>query len=217
MIEQVCTVDSSSELTSKSTTEPEQSREVRLIGGLLRNDDGAWREFERTYAPAIRASIGRILRRFSHVATSDAPREVYAGFCLGLIQEKKRLLTFDPARGTRLGSWLIMLAVHSTYDYLRAVKRRPFGVPIENMYDLASSSPQADELCISQQRDAVLQALLKDLTERERQFVNLHFELGLEAEQVASRMGISVKTVYTKRHKLQNKLESMLVTCRDAA
>jgi len=32
---------------------------------------------------------------------------------------------YDPNRGSKLGSWLGLLAINTTYDYLRATTRRP--------------------------------------------------------------------------------------------
>jgi RNA polymerase sigma-70 factor, ECF subfamily len=51
---------------------------------------------------------------------------------------------------------------------------------------------------------------MNDLSARDREFMQLYFGLGLEPQQVASKMGISIKTVYTKRHKIQARLESLL-------
>ena len=45
----------------------------------------------------------------------------------------------------------------------------------------------------------------------------LHFGQGMAPEQVAVEMGISVKTVYTKKHKLRGRLEAMLYNYRTAA
>ncbi len=110
-----------------------------------------------------------------------------------------------------------MLAVHATYDYLRTLRRRPTGIPIENVLDLATGSPAPEELCIQRQRNEVVAKLLGELTEKDRQFMVLHFGQGLEPEQVALAMGISVKTVYTKKHKLRGRLEAMLTNYRTAA
>ena len=38
----------------------------------------------------------------------------------------------------------------------------------------------------------------------------LYYAEGLEAEQVAEEMGISVKTVYSKKHKIRTRLAELL-------
>jgi RNA polymerase sigma-70 factor (ECF subfamily) len=188
-----------------------------LLDGLLHDRVDAWAEFDRRYSRMLYACIARIVRRFVRSTGSEDANEIYATFCLSIVQEKKRLRSFEPDRGTKLGSWLAMLAVHATYDYLRSLRRRPTGVPIESMLDLAASSPAPEELCIQHQRNEVVAKLLGELTEKDRQFMVLHFGQGLEPEQVALAMGISVKTVYTKKHKLRGRLEAMLVNYRTAA
>ena len=199
---------------NNDNTEPS---ETDLLEGLLADRVDAWQDFERRYSHMLHACIARIVRRFVRSTGSEDARDVYAIFCLSLIQDKKRLRSYEPGRGTKLGSWLAMLAVHATYDYLRSVRRRPTGVPIESLSDLAASCPAPEELCIQHQRNEVVERLLGGLTEKDRQFMVLHFGQGLDPEEVALAMGISVKTVYTKKHKLRGRLEAMLVNYRSAA
>jgi RNA polymerase sigma-70 factor (ECF subfamily) len=61
-----------------------------------------------------------------------------------------------------------------------------------------------------QQRAALTSAVLQRLSERDREFVELYFAQGMDAEEIAKLMNISVKTVYTKRHKITARLELML-------
>lgn len=201
---------------SNDTFGPESS-DADLLEGLLNDRVGAWVEFDRRYSRMLYACISRIVQRFVRSTGSEDANDIYASFCLSLIQEKKRLRSYEPGRGTKLGSWLAMLAVHATYDYLRSLRRRPTGIPIENVLDLAASVPAPEELCIEHQKNEVVARLLAELTEKDRQFMVLHFGQGLEPEQVAAAMGISVKTVYTKKHKLRGRLEAMLVSYRTAA
>mgnify|MGYP001612655157 CR=1 FL=1 len=45
---------------------------------------------------------------------------------------------------------------------------------------------------------------------KEREFAALYYAEGLEPEEIAQRMRISVKTVYSKKHKVEAKLGEML-------
>jgi RNA polymerase sigma-70 factor (ECF subfamily) len=67
------------------------------------------------------------------------------------------------------------------------------------------------------QREALLAELLRSFSDKDRQFVALYFDQGLEPEEVAARMRISVKTVYSKKHKIRTRLERMLLRERLAA
>lgn len=213
-------------MTSQDFSEPELpdgttrafADEHQLLDGLIDDCPQAWREFNRRYSRMLSACIARVVHRFAKSTGSEDAKEVYSGLCLSLItQDKRRLRTFERDRGTKLSTWLAMLAVHAAYDHLRSLRRNPTGIPIDDLYELAGCSPVPDELCILRQRSEIVGRLLAELTEKDRQFMLLHFGQGLAPEQVALEMGISVKTVYTKKHKLRGRLETMLYNYRTAA
>lgn len=207
-----------SEIESATPSTKDFSDECELLGGLIEGSPTAWREFNRRYSRMLSACIARVVHRFSSSVGSDDAKEVYSALCLNLVaQDKRRLRSFKRDRGTKLGTWLAMLAVHTAYDHLRSLRRRPAGVPIEKLAELAELAPLPEELCIQQQRTEIVEKLLEDLTDKDRQFMLLHFGQGLAPEQVAAEMGISVKTVYTKKHKLRGRLEAMLYNYRTAA
>jgi RNA polymerase sigma-70 factor (ECF subfamily) len=60
------------------------------------------------------------------------------------------------------------------------------------------------------ERAQLVRELLADFSDRDRQFVALYFGDGLSPEHVAERLGISVKTVYSKKHKIQRKLSEIV-------
>ncbi len=192
--------------------------ERELLDGLIEGNPTAWREFNRRYSRMLCACIARVVHRFSRSVGSDDAQEVYSALCLSLLaQDKRRLRSFEHDRGTKLGTWLAMLAVHTAYDHLRTLRRKPARIPIEDVSELAALAPAPEDLCIQRQRTEIVGRILDELTDKDRQFMLLHFGQGLAPEQVASEMGISVKTVYTKKHKLRGRLEAMLFNYRTAA
>jgi RNA polymerase sigma-70 factor (ECF subfamily) len=204
----------------KLESEPhdEFADDCELLDGLISGAPTAWREFNRRYSRMLSACIARVVHRFSRSVGSDDANEVYSSLCLSLLaQDKHRLRSFDRTRGTKLGTWLAMLAVHTAYDHLRTLRRKPTGIPIEDMTERAAGVPEPEELCIQRQRNELVGRVLDELTDKDRQFMLLHFGQGLAPEQVALEMGISVKTVYTKKHKLRGRLEAMLFCYRTAA
>jgi RNA polymerase sigma-70 factor (ECF subfamily) len=52
--------------------------------------------------------------------------------------------------------------------------------------------------------------LVDELSERDREFFELYFYEGLDPEQTAERLGICVGTVYSKKHKIRARIESLL-------
>ena len=211
-------IESQSQPFSPAATQLAFSDEYELLDELIKGTPRAWHEFNRRYSRMLSACIARVVHRFSRSVGSDDGKEVYSALCLSLVaQDKRRLRSFERDRGTKLGTWLAMLAVHTAYDHLRALRRRPSGIPIENLSDLAETTPWPEDLCIQQQRTEIVEKILDELTDKDRQFMLLHFGQGMDPEQVALEMGISIKTVYTKKHKLRGRLEAMLYNYRTAA
>ena len=207
-----------SQIESATPAANEYSDEYDLLDGLIEGTPNAWREFNRRYSRMLSACITRVVHRFSRSVGSDDAKEVYSALCLSLVaQDKRRLRSFERDRGTKLGTWLAMLAVHTAYDHLRSLRRKPAGVPIEKIAELAEVAPLPEDLCIQQQRTEIVERILEELSDKDRQFMLLHFGQGMAPEQVAMVMGISVKTVYTKKHKLRGRLEAMLYNYRTAA
>jgi RNA polymerase sigma-70 factor, ECF subfamily len=185
--------------------------EQRLLDGLLSDDARAWAEFNRHYSRLIERCIARVLNRFSSVTSSEDAREVYATLFLQLVaRDKFKLRSYDASRGARLGTWLGMLATHAAYDLLRRRRRDPKsdeGIVDES---LSSDTPSPFDACAMREQAERLDQLLGGFSDKDRQFVTLYFEEGLEPEQVARLMGISVKTVYSKKHKIRCRLAGLI-------
>jgi RNA polymerase sigma-70 factor (ECF subfamily) len=199
---------------SGETTDDEQI----LLARLIADDQDAWREFNRRYSRLIYRCITRTVGRFSSIVGSDDVREIYAMLCVQLLaNDKHKLRSFEPGRGSKLSSWIGMLAIHSAYDFLRQLRREPKRTCLSDAEDLRSSSPDPAETVEMRQRAQLVAELVETLSDKDRQFFQLYFGRGLEPEEVAERMHISVKTVYSKKHKIQSRLEGLLAQRKLAA
>jgi RNA polymerase sigma-70 factor (ECF subfamily) len=196
---------------------PEIVAERQFVARLIGDEPAAWRELSEQHSPMIHRAIGRVMARFGSVSGSDDVREIYAKVCLSLIaRDKFKLRSFDPAKGARLSSWLVRIAMQASYDHLRRIKRNPCDNRFE-LPEVASESPSAFDMCWERERAELVARAVALLSTREREFMKLYFGDGLEPEEIAIKMQISVKTVYTKKHKLQARLEEILAEQRLAA
>ena len=185
--------------------------ELLLITRLLADDAAAWRQFTQEYAPVIIGCIRRVLSKFSRVTNDHDVDEVYARFCCELVSgDRRKLRRFDPERGSKLSTWMGMLASNATYDYLRRLKRHRLCDPMPETDILRSTEESPEGQVVMRERAQMAAAILDELSERDRQFVELYFGEGLEAEEVSALMGISVKTVYSKKHKITARLEKLV-------
>lgn len=192
--------------------------EQTLLQGLLADEPRAWREFNTRYSRLIYSCINRIVHRFRGVVSEDDASEIYATFCVQILSnDKHKLRSFDPTRGNKLGSWLGMLASHAAYDFLRRVKREPKRTTLTEAMDITNELPDPCEVAIWRREALRVTEVLRDFSEKDQEFILLYFGEGLSPELIAEKMGISIKTVYSKKHKIRGRLEGLLGEQRLAA
>jgi RNA polymerase sigma-70 factor, ECF subfamily len=187
------------------------SSDDALVEAMINNDPRSWREFQRRYDRLIHRCITKVTRRFASVVMQQDVREIYATLLVSLLaNDKHKLRTFDPERGNRFSSWIGLLAINCAYDYLRALKREPSKGTLAEAADLVCDLPDPYEQAVEHERAAIAARTLDGFSAKDRAFANLYFGEGMEPTEIARTMNISVKTVYSKRHKIQSRLESVL-------
>lgn len=204
--------------TSEALRLPSSLSEEELIDAMTHGDEHGWVEFHRRYGRLIYRCITKVTGRFSSVLCADDVREIYATLVLQLLSnDMRKLRSFDPKRGNRLGTWIGMLAINASYDHLRTLRREPNRGSLTEAEGLWCDRPDPFAEVNRKQREQILASLLEGFSAKDRLFVALYFDQGLDAEEVAKRMNISVKTVYSKKHKIRTRLERMLQRERMAA
>ena len=182
-----------------------------LIAGMLASDPAAWREFQVRYDRLIMRCITKVTRRFASIVSQDDVREIYATLYVAMLaNDMHKLRSWDPERGNRFSSWIGLLAINAAYDYLRTLKREPQKECITEAMELVADIPDPFELTSERERATIAQQTLADFSEKDRTFAALYFGEGMEPQDIADKMNISVKTVYSKKHKIQSRLESVL-------
>lgn len=197
--------------TENTTTAALDWSEAELLSRMLLRDGGAWREFHRRYDRLIFRCIRKVTARFPGAVTSEDVREVYGLFLLSLMQrDMHKLRTFAPERGNKLSSWIGMLATNAAWDYLRAVARQPPCTTLADAEQLGSESDDPYDSLLEKERWTVVNDVLSRFSKKDRVFVRLYYVDGLTPEEIADRMAISVKTVYSKKHKIRCRLQRAL-------
>jgi RNA polymerase sigma-70 factor, ECF subfamily len=205
-------------MPSLNPSAPSREDEILLLEGLIAGDDLAWRRFHHQYVRLIFRCIRKATHRFARLLAEDEEREIYANLLLQLlVNDKRKLRLFEASRGNRLSTWLGLLATHTAYDYLRARRRELGHLPLcEDDPRYGEQTSPLDEVELNQ-HNRIVAGLMATLSEKDRQFVALYFNRGLSPEAVATVMHISVKTVYSKKHKIRSRLEEMATAHRLAA
>lgn len=200
-----------------SAAQSQAEQDAALVRALIAHEHKAWRLFTTQYSGVVLSCIRRVLGRFSRVTSEHDIDEVYARFCSELLaHDCKKLRAYDPQKGSRLSTWLGLLASNATYDYLRRLKRDRVCDPLLDTDHHASGELSPYDQVALAERARLASEILSELSERDREFVELYFGEGLDVDAIAARMGINVKTVYTKKHKITARLERMLLRLRAA-
>jgi RNA polymerase sigma-70 factor (ECF subfamily) len=185
--------------------------EQELLQRMLRREGRAWREFHLRYDRLIYRTIHKVTQRFSGVLSSADVDEIYALLLCSLnARDMHKLRTFEPERGHRLSTWIGLLATNAAWDYLRSVARQPTRTSAVEAEELSCAAPDPFHALAAKEEWSRVHAMLSGFSEKDRTFVELFFLQGHTPEQIAEEMQISVKTVYSKKHKIRCRLESVL-------
>lgn len=188
-----------------------------LRSRMLARQDAAWREFHRRFDRLIYRCIHNVTRRFRSTVSSEDVHEIRAQLLVNLTaRDMRKLRQHDPRRGQKLSSWIGMLATHAAWDHLRALSRRPPSAGLREAADLDHGDASPFDAVVERERWRLVNRTLRSLSEGDRRFVRLFYVEAMSPEQIADRLGISVKTVYTRKHKIRCRLERALRTERQA-
>jgi RNA polymerase sigma-70 factor, ECF subfamily len=183
-----------------------------LLKFVLRSDARGWAELIRRFRPLIYRCITKVTLKYAPSLSTADLDEIYADVMMQLVREDMhKLRIYNPARGTKLGSWIGMISVNAAYDFLRSAGRRPLLDKVDGALDPHEECDRTplDQL-IEKERWDHLNELLADFTDKDRTFVELYYQKGMEADEIAAEMQISLKTVYSKKHKIRAHLVRVL-------
>lgn len=184
--------------------------DLELVKHVLGRDERAWRELLRRFRPLLFRCINKVACRHEAHLHGEDVNEIFGELCCNLLRDDmKKLRAWDPARGSKLGTWLGLIAMNTAYDFLRASRRRPLLDKLDLAPERPAPDPSALDELLDKERWSYVTNLLADFSDKDRQFVELYYAQGLLPEEVAAEMQISVKTVYSKKNKLRNKLEAI--------
>lgn len=199
---------------TESFCRPSEWSETELLTRLLDRDESAWAEFVRRYRRLIYSCVLRVTDKVRTEAGALDVDDIYAEVLLGLLRDDMRKLRlYDPARGTKLSSWIGLIAINSAYDYLRGVARRTQVDPLDDSDEAIEPYAQSPlDILVEKERWTHLNEVLSAFSEKDRTFMELYYARGLDPVAVAQHMDISLKTVYSKKHKIREHLRRHIRT-----
>jgi len=184
--------------------------DLELLAAVLAESELAWRELLRRYRGLIYRCIHKAIAKFDSVLPSEAAEEIFSEVCFNLLRkDMRKLRLYDPTRGSKLGSWIGLISINTAYDHLRACARQPILDHIDGTPERIDQAPSPLDALLDKERSSLLYDMTRDFSPRDRRFVELYFGRGMSPSEVAQRMEISIKTVYSKKNKIRKRLLAM--------
>src|SRR5262245_38645142 len=154
---------------------------------MSNGDEDAFATFYDRFAPGLFSLIYTILH--DQKESEDVLQEAF-------VQMWKRIATYD-ARRSSLFTWAVMISRHKAIDRLRSRQRQSRlneAVASETNTVPASAGRADDALARSDEQERV-RAALAQLSEGQRQAIDLAFFGGLTQTQISERLGAPLGTV----------------------
>ncbi len=182
---------------------------------ILNEDAKAWDLFFRKYSSLLRSSINRTFRSYSfHYASEDA-EDAFSSLFLSLIDNNfKKFKQFQGRNGCSLSTWLTVVAVRHAIDYMRKQKKLFTTTTLEDADQIVDSADDGNRnvetVLMEQQISVALKKIIAGLTPQEGQLFDLLYQHCLAPEEAAKALGVSVSALYTRKHRLNEKIKKII-------
>lgn len=186
--------------------------DVQLITAVAAGSDAALEVFVARFRNLIRSCISRTLVRSGMSAETDVVDDVHADVLLAVLtNDFRRLRQYRRDRGCAVSSWIGLITVSTTLDYVRRERRQRYRtVDDDELEACAPPVPGPDVDYEAYERIERLNEALRSCSPRDREFARLYFVDGLSATEVAAATGVQVQTVYSRRVKLERRLTRLV-------
>ena len=155
------------------------SGDTKLIIACLAQDKQAWDIFVEKYSRLICHAIVNTLRKYSTVPENQVVDDLFHTVFLSLIEKNYKKLRQFQWR-CKLSSWLHIIAVRTTIDYLRKQSKHlslngETQEEISLRKNILSENQLPSELFEQKKEKHIFEQIKNDLSSTERLFIELEF------------------------------------------
>lgn len=119
--------------------------------------------------------------------------------------------TYNPQKGA-VDSWLFGIVRNLIIDHHMARSKQPRHVELEAAFPLSTSQPSPEQAVLQAERQQVLELLLAELPDRDREIIHLRFFGKLTNRKIAELLEMNEKTVSVIIFRTLKKLKMRLNT-----
>jgi RNA polymerase sigma factor (sigma-70 family) len=178
------------------------------LRAVMKGQPDAVAEFIRTYGPALRGAIRRIISGPLRAQEEDVMQEIL----LGLIQDGGRVLRqWDPEGGRSLRTFLVVFAQRRTYDWLRKQQRAGRERPTEDdaLVRRADGAVGAEQPEVPEWLALVYDRFCAECSEEDQRILEMYYLEDRGIAEIAAAMGMTVAAVYQRRHRIKERMKKL--------
>lgn len=188
--------------------------ERKLLEGCLSQDKESWDIFVETYKGLISYAIVQTLNRYSFAPENQTVDDLLHTVFLSLIEDNHRKFRQFQWK-CKLSSWLHIVAVRVTIDYLRKQSEHPSlnGETDEEKSikeSVANGNPLPDELIELKEEKETLEQIKRSLTSKEQFFGKLCYCYELSPREIARILNTTTNNIYQLKIRVRKKMEKMV-------
>ena len=182
---------------------------------LNASDPEAWEEFVRTYADLVWHTIHRTFALYNFAYQKEDAEDLFNAIFLALIEGNfGKLRQFRGDNNCSLSTWLAVVAGRRTIDFIRQDKGHLSIGPADADGDIwaaiADGGCPADTLLAEKQNLEILAREVRLFMPRDRLIYHLIFVRECSAEETAKLLGLSAGLVYSRKHRIIQRLKKIL-------
>jgi RNA polymerase sigma-70 factor (ECF subfamily) len=190
--------------------------DIGLLTKCINGEQASWDIFVKRYSKLVYHAVHHTLKLHSYTHKTEDIEDIHNSIFLSLIENDfRKLRQFEGRRGCSLSSWVRLISVRSTIDFLRSQK-----VHLSINGDSETAQPIIetlidDRLSVEKQMEmAETERAFKDaineLSPSDKLFIRLYYEKELPEEEIAGIMHVSINTIYSKKNRIREKIKKIL-------
>lgn len=193
------------------------SDDIQLLSACIRGEKEGWDAFVKRYSKLIFYSIHKTLTLHNCILPQDDIDDLFSSVFVSLLDNNyRKLRQYEGRHGCTLTSWIRLIAVRHTIDFLRSQRSH---VSINDDHDdtqpliekISDTGTSFEEHLEEADTARALKEAIEELPSSDRLFMELFYEKELPPEEIADIMNVSVNTVYSKKNRVREKLKKILI------
>jgi RNA polymerase sigma-70 factor (ECF subfamily) len=186
----------------------DEMNDVELLAHVIEGHDRAWNVFFKRFRSLILSCALKAAARAGSPLGADDLMDVLGDVTLNMIaHDFRRLRLYRIDGGCSVATWVGVIATSTTRDFLRRARRHRLEPTAEaELEQFPSPEHGPEDALVDRQRRTFVDRALAQLSRRDQRFVQLYFQEAMPPEEIASQMGVSVSTVYSKKAKIKSRL-----------